>query len=116
MSIYRQAFAWIQQNPGTGGARRLAMLVLSLYNPDRCPYSFAECVQGLDAQRTEMALTLCLEYAKFGETKDLVEVGYALATDSHSSYWELGMAMFTARAEVTARWRREAEAADADSD
>lgn len=106
ISPYDEALQFIKRNPGTGGAGRMAKLVLSLYNSD-CSYSFAECVSGLDSELTDVALRMVRDYAARGETDDLLAAGKILADDLYPGLWEMGMAMRDARAETRRRWERE---------
>jgi hypothetical protein len=84
MSPYPEALTWIRRHPGTAGARGLAKLVLSLWN-DECAFSLRECLSGLDAERTALALRLVSHFAEHGEERELIEMGHAVCRDLPNS-------------------------------
>lgn len=114
-SPYDLALDWIMHGGfGTGSASKLAKLILSLYNETN-GFALSECIVGLDAVRTKIALDMCAHYARVGEDEQLREVG-ALVVDKYPHLWEMGAAMAEARANLNSRWVREEEKRIADEE
>lgn len=115
MSPYRQALQWIEHNPGTGSAGRLAKLLLSLWNSIDCPYSVAECLENMDERRTQIVLECVAHFAQHGENQELVTIGYRVH-ELYPRLWELGVAARDAKAALRQSWededRRAAESSE----
>lgn len=109
MSAYQGALDHIERHPGTGSAQRLAKLLLSLWNGEDCGFSFRECIEGLDDERRHIALGCVTTFAKFGETDELVRIGYRVHALCPRT-WELGIAAREAKAALRAKWEAEWEA------
>lgn len=111
-SPYQEALTWIESHPTTGSARSLAKLILSLWNDDCC-YSFRECIDNLDAERTAIALRAAAHFARIGEDAELVKIGHTVC-DSYPGLWELAAAANKGKDEKRREWeeegRREREA------
>ena len=106
---YIDARNWIQRGPDTGGGVRMAKLVLSLYNPDKCPVSAGSCIDGgLDTKGRKIAVAILLDYAEHGETDELRAVGRQL-WDQYPGIREVCEAMVEARQQIYRRWDRERE-------
>lgn len=108
MSPYDRALAHIEQHPGTGGAERLAKLLLSLWNGTDCGFSFRECFEGLDYERQRIALGCISQFARYGEDDELVAVGhrvYELYPRTH----ELGITARDAKAALGKKWEAQRE-------
>jgi len=106
---YQTALKWILQNTGTGGRNSLCKLILSLWNPDDYPFSVASCLGNLDENLTRLALEMIEDYARHGETPELVEVGRKVF-EASPGLVELGIAARDAMYGVRSRWDREREA------
>lgn len=90
LSPYHEALEWIEEHRGAGSASRLARLILSLWNSEAC-FSFRECIDSLDAARTDIAIRCVTKFATEGETDELVRVGYRI----HALFpllWDIGQA------------------------
>lgn len=108
-SPYRRALEHIERHPGTGSAQRLAKLLLSLWNGEDCGFSFRECIESLDDERTQIALACVTWFARHREDRELIEVGdrvYGL----YPRLWDLGQAARDAKAALRATWDAEWEA------
>jgi len=110
-SPYRQAWRWIQDNPGTGSARNLAKLLLSLWNDDNA-FSFRECIDSLDDERRQLALQMTAHFARHGEDRELVDLGYQVV-ETYPRLWEAGQAACKAKRALYAQWRIDDARADA---
>ena len=102
---YGEAFAWIDEHPGTGSALGLSKLILSLWN-DECCFSYRECVTSLDAVRSALALRVIVHFEAVGEDQELVDIGHAVC-DRYPRLWEQGQAACQARNALQDEWRRE---------
>lgn len=101
--VYRQILTVIRDHPGTGGTIRLAKLTLSLWNDDCC-FAASECLAGLDARNSQLAVMALSRYASDGEDEELRAVGhevYAL----YPHLWDIGKAGSAAKRE----WIRASE-------
>lgn len=102
---YSASLAWLQRvGPDTGGGTRMAKMILSLYNPELYPFSFGECVVGLDLQGRRLALTMINDYLAQGETEDLRKVGFQL-WEASLGLRAIASAMTEARADLLRQWR-----------
>lgn len=106
-SPYDEARDWINRCADTSGGVGLAKLVLSLYN-EQCGFAVSECVGSMDQNLTRIALALIADYAAYGETEALRQLGRPLV-DAYPGLWEHGLVMRDARAALRARWEREAD-------
>lgn len=111
LSPYARALQFMEQHPGCGGTRSLAKLLLSLWNGDAA-FSFRECIDNLDDERTQLALACVIRFAQRGEDQELVEVGYRVH-ELYPRVWELGVAALEARHAVRAKWDAEREREEA---
>lgn len=103
---YLTALKWILQNPGTGSGVSLSKLLLSLWNSEDYPFSVAGCLGNLDGNLTRLALEMVEDYARRGETPELVEVGRKVYEVSPGLV-ELGIAARDAMSSVRQRWDNE---------
>lgn len=108
MSPYQEALYWIEQHHGTGSARSLAQLILSLWNGDAA-FSFRDCISNLDDDRTRLALAMVTYFVRHGENAELVEIGHRVCKQ-YPKLWELGMAGSDAQRELLRKWRDEEQA------
>lgn len=100
MNPYAASLAWLQRvGPDTGGGTRMTKMILSLYNPEQYPFSFGECVIGLDLEGRRLALTMINDYLVQGETEDLRKVGFQL-WEASPGLRAIASAMTEARADL----------------
>ncbi len=97
MSPYQEGLQWITSRPGTGSARGIAKLILSLWNED-CSFSFRECVSELDSNLSGLAQRMTAQFLSAGEDQDLAEVGHKVV-ELYPRLWEVSLAMTHARRE-----------------
>lgn len=107
-SPYARALAHIERHPGSGGAVRLAKLLLSLWNGDDCGFSFRECIESLDDERTQLALQCVARFASRGEDDELVRIGHRVH-ELYPRVWDLGIAARDAKGALRATWDAEYE-------
>lgn len=110
-SPYARALKFIEQHPGCGSTRSLAKLLLSLWNGDAA-FSFRECIDNLDDQRTTLALACVTYFAANGEDGELVAVGYRVH-ELYPRLWDLGYAATEAKQALRAKWDAEREREEA---
>lgn len=103
MSPYAEALHWIEAHPTTGSADKLAKLILSLWNQE-CAFSFRECIAGLDADRTALALRVVAHFVQVGEDEELVAIGHTVC-DLYPRLWDLGQAADEAKSDLRQKWR-----------
>ncbi|WP_046115990.1 hypothetical protein [Aquincola tertiaricarbonis] len=72
MNPYRDALAWISQNPDAASAIGLAKLILSLAN--RSPFSLGECLATLSGPQVRLAMRVANHYAERGDDNELQAV------------------------------------------
>ena len=95
----------VQKNCGTSGQTALAKCILSIYNSQH-PFSIGEVLWPLDDKYTAVVLAMVSEYAKNGETPELLRAGkYVYENFPHLI--ELSSAMSDARAGVRKEWERQ---------
>ncbi|MFO1315878.1 MAG: hypothetical protein U1F58_09755 [Burkholderiales bacterium] len=116
MNPYAASLAWLQRvGPDTGGGIRMTKMILSLYNPERYPFSFGECVVGLDLEGQRLALKMINDYLAQGETEDLRKVGFQL-WEASPGIRAIASAMTDARADLLRQWSERNRAAYREED
>lgn len=103
VSPCREAWQWIEHNPGTDSATALAKLLLSLWNGSNA-FSFREYVNVLDEARTELALRVAIHFANYGEDRELIELGYKVC-EVYPRLWALGQTAWEAKRVLREQWR-----------
>lgn len=111
-SPYQEALGIIERHTGTGGATRLAKLVLSLYN-DECAFAWRECTLSLDENNQALALRLVTHFEAHGEDAELRQAGERLV-ELYPRLWELGQAATEAKRKLSRQWERERDRASED--
>lgn len=102
-SPYEETWQWIERNPGTGSANSLAKLLLSLWNHSNA-FSFRECIDNLDGDRTQLALRVVAHFAKHGENRELIDLGYKVS-EAYPRLYELGQRAWDAKRKLREEWR-----------
>ena len=110
VSPYAEAHAWIQAHPGTGSARGFVKLLLSLWNPEMA-ITVRECIDGLDKDRTQLALRVLIHFVNYGEDAELIRIGDRLS-EAFPSYWEQARVATDAKRKVGELWREADERTD----
>lgn len=87
----------------------MSKLILSLWNADDFPFSVAGCLSNLDANLTQLSLEMIEDYARQGETSELIEVDYK-AYEVSPGLVELSSAAKDAMYAVRNKWERERKA------
>jgi hypothetical protein len=103
VSPYLHAWRWIERNPGTGSAKSLAKLLLSLWNHSNA-FSFRECIDNLDNERLQLAVRMATYFAQHGEDRELIELGYKVA-DAYPRLFEVGQGAWEAKRALYEKWR-----------
>lgn len=103
---WHEALYWINQHPTTGTAVGLAKLVLSFYNGNDYPFSFADCTRSFDSDRCALAQRMVSWYLDRGEDDSLRDVGYEIYKD-FPRLAQLGQSASNAMADLRIQWREE---------
>lgn len=114
MTPYDEAFSFIERNSGTGGARGLSKLILSLWN-DNCCFSLRECIDSLDGKNTDIAVRMVAHFAVHGEDSQLVEIGHKVC-ELYPRLWDISKVAVQAKAKKRREWEEEDRRAEAEDE
>ncbi|MBM5575795.1 hypothetical protein [Deefgea sp. CFH1-16] len=106
-SPYVEALTLVKQHNGTSGQTALAKCILSLYN-SLYAYSMSEILAPLDERYTRVVLAMVNDYAKFGETPELITAGQWVR-DDFPRMMEMAIVTQDARNQLRSKWERERE-------
>lgn len=108
ISPYAEAWEWIERHTGTPSGRGFVKLLLSLFDRTNA-FSFAECIDDMDEEGTELALRVVMHFATFGVDRELAEIGMQ-AVVTYPQLAQLGQIACDAQRALLAEWLEQEKA------